>query len=471
MFPTTLVLTFAGTDAAGNSWTQKISIPFYSRQISGALGVSGAPSLVLRNPDAPTNCQFLQQLELQEENGYPVTLTRFVAGGKDYTSNIAAWFRSLRVPAYGALAAQICWPGINPPETLQYEIDGVDNSGNQVVATGSSAFQGQAVNPGVFSLSADSLALGVTSAANHATASVSVDVPQGKQWSISVFPSSRQTSWLVASPKSGAGPANVTITASGAGLAPGAYLATLAFQSASTIPQLINLPVTFTIGQSPNVVISGIGNGASYKSVFAPGMVMSVFGTNLASGNQQAGSLPLPTALAEVSASVNGIPAPLYYVSPRQLNIQVPYEATVGPALLAVVNNGQVATYQFQVALSAPGIFMNQNGYTVPFTSGSRGQTLTLFLTGDGDVTPPLATGGSPATTTQVSQLPKPRLPVSLTIGGVPGTVDFIGIPPGLAGVTQVNFTVPENAPLGSQPVVVMVGSNSSVPARFTVNQ
>jgi uncharacterized protein (TIGR03437 family) len=55
-------------------------------------------------------------------------------------------------------------------------------------------------------------------------------------------------------------------------------------------------------------------------------------------------------------------------------------------------------------------------------------------------------------------------------IGGVPATIDFIGVPPGLAGVTQLNFTVPANAPLGPQPVELTVGSLQSPPANFTVN-
>jgi uncharacterized protein (TIGR03437 family) len=57
-----------------------------------------------------------------------------------------------------------------------------------------------------------------------------------------------------------------------------------------------------------------------------------------------------------------------------------------------------------------------------------------------------------------------------MTIGGVPVTsFEFIGIPPGLVGVTQINFVVPSNAPLGTQQVVVTVGNASSQAAMFTV--
>jgi uncharacterized protein (TIGR03437 family) len=142
----------------------------------------------------------------------------------------------------------------------------------------------------------------------------------------------------------------------------------------------------------------------------------------------------------------------------------------MGPALLAVQNNGQVTTYAFEAAFSAPGIFTDARRNIVPYPSGRRGQTLTMFVTGEGDVTPDLPTGGSPKPGTAASNLPAPVLAATLKIGGVPATIDFIGIPPGLAGVTQLNFTVPANAPLGTQPVELSVGSVESTPANFTVD-
>jgi subtilase family serine protease len=82
--------------------------------------------------------------------------------------------------------------------------------------------------------------------------------------------------------------------------------------------------------------IGGITNGASYQQVYAPGMILSVFGTDLAPSSQAAGSAPLPSGMAGVSATVNGVAAPFYYVSQGQLNLQIPYEAGVGPATLLV---------------------------------------------------------------------------------------------------------------------------------------
>ena len=56
-------------------------------------------------------------------------------------------------------------------------------------------------------------------------------------------------------------------------------------------------------------------------------------------------------------------------------------------------------------------------------------------------------------------------------MGGLNAPIAFIGIPSGLVGVTQVNFTVPSNATLGSQPVVVKIGTASSPPVNITVTQ
>jgi uncharacterized protein (TIGR03437 family) len=56
-----------------------------------------------------------------------------------------------------------------------------------------------------------------------------------------------------------------------------------------------------------------------------------------------------------------------------------------------------------------------------------------------------------------------------VTIGGVPASVFFVGEPSWSVGVSQINFTIPANAPLGQQPVVVTIGGVSSSPVYITV--
>jgi len=82
------------------------------------------------------------------------------------------------------------------------------------------------------------------------------------------------------------------------------------------------------------------------------------------------------------------------------------------------------------------------------------------------EVSPEVANGAVPTGT----QVPVPLLPVSVTVGSVAATLDYVGLPSWSVGTLQVNFTVPPNAPLGPQPVVVTVGTASSpVAVTFTV--
>ncbi len=158
---------------------------------------------------------------------------------------------------------------------------------------------------------------------------------------------------------------------------------------------------------------------------------------------------------------MNGIAAPLVYVSPGQLNLQIPYSAGAGPAVLGINNNGQIAGFQFNIAPSAPGIYGDSTGNIVPQSTAVAGAIATLYVTGAGEVTPALKTAYWPTSTTAAANLPKPILPLSVTVGGVPAFLQFFGLPSGILGTTQVNFTVPASLAPGTYPVVVTVGGVS----------
>jgi uncharacterized protein (TIGR03437 family) len=140
------------------------------------------------------------------------------------------------------------------------------------------------------------------------------------------------------------------------------------------------------------------------------------------------------------------------------VNLQIPYEVTPGPAVLTVYNAAGSLSFPFQIQASAPGVVLASS-------SGGQGQVYTLYMTGDGLVTPTVPDGSPPAGAT----VPRPRLPVTMTIGGVAAPIQFIGIPSWSIGATQINFQVPLNAPPGLQDLVVTVGANSSTPVKFTV--
>jgi uncharacterized protein (TIGR03437 family) len=448
--PALRVYQFTGMDADGRTWTQQYTLTLVGTAVPDVL-LTGLPF------SGVSNCQSSQQLLLEEQNGLAVQLTRFLVDGEDMTNQIQTLFGTTRLAPFGALQATICG------RASKYEIDGTTQIGEPVEATLANSSTGPPSNPGTLSVSQNAVVLAAPSGASTA-ATIPVNLTGGNL-SVSVFPSNQTTSWLTTT----AAAQQVSLQASSAGLANGVYNATLILQAKSAILQVIEIPVVFEVGASSTMSIGGVSNGASFRQAFAPGMILSVFGTQLASSVQLASSLPLPLTLAGVSATVNGIAAPLYYVSPGQLNIQVPYEVGAGSAVLGVNNNGQVASYVLTVAPSAPGIFTDSSSVLVPFSSGKAGDTLTLFITGEGDVSPTLATGASPFTFTPLAMLPQPRLPLSVTVGGVTAAISFAGIPPDLAGVTQVNFVVPSNVAPGVQPVVVTVGAVASDAANLTV--
>ena len=226
-------------------------------------------------------------------------------------------------------------------------------------------------------------------------------------------------------------------------------------------------------GLEPQLAVGGISNAASGQQVFAPGQIISVYGTALGDFAQSAGTLPLTMFLAGFEAEVNPAsnlnavyPAYLYYVSPNQVNLQIPYEIPAGEATLTVGNPYANVTINFQVQLAAPGIFTTPDGLVNPSSSGTPGQTLTLFVTGVGQLRPAIADGAAPTNNNS-----KPVQAVTLTVGGVAaGTFSYIGVPTWSVGVVQINFVVPAVA-AGKQPVVVTVGGVASQAAYINITQ
>jgi uncharacterized protein (TIGR03437 family) len=164
---------------------------------------------------------------------------------------------------------------------------------------------------------------------------------------------------------------------------------------------------------------------------------------------------------------VNGTPAPLQFISPGQINFQIPYETPLGGALIVVSNNGQVSSRIIPVTATAPGIF-NHEGAITPAPAAGRGDVVTIYITGEGELAPMIDTGAPPPAATPSAQLPKPLAPVKVTVGGVPAEVMWVGNP-WLVGVAQVNFKLAGNTPRGAQPVVVTVDGVPSAPQWMTV--
>jgi uncharacterized protein (TIGR03437 family) len=263
--------------------------------------------------------------------------------------------------------------------------------------------------------------------------------------------------------------ATATLAVNGVQLPVGAGTITATYNSTSSASVTVNVTASGS-GSVATPAITGVANGASFKQSFAPGGTLSVFGSELSPGTQSASSVPLPLTSLGVAAMVNGIAAPLYYVAPGQLNVQIPYEVTAnGTAVLSVNNNGQVTTQSFQVAAAAPGIFTDSSGALVPTATATPGLEIAFYITGAGAVLPAISDGAAPPSSTALADLPAPVQPTTVTIGGIEAHIDFIGIPWALVGVTQINVVVPTGIATGVQPVVVTVGGVASAPATITI--
>lgn len=208
---------------------------------------------------------------------------------------------------------------------------------------------------------------------------------------------------------------------------------------------------------------AGVVNAASsapFSAAIAPGSLISLYGTNLASTQTVAGSVPFPTTLEKVQVLVNGRQAPVYFVSPGMISAMVP-QATEGPvARIEVIHDGvrsnPVTAY---VSKSSPGVFTIPSGGlgegAVLHADYSRvtstnpavaGETLALFLTGLGASDNPVGDGQAGP----FSPFSKVLGKVNVIAGGKSTTITYAGLAPGLAGLYQVNFVVPAGLPTGS---------------------
>lgn len=184
----------------------------------------------------------------------------------------------------------------------------------------------------------------------------------------------------------------------------------------------------------------------------------------------------LPTSIGDTRILFDGAAAPMIYSVKGQVSAIVPYSVR-GKTQVQVEYQGLATEpVSVDVAAAAPGIFMCGNKPTAPvvinqsaggsiscgdaFIAPRAGSVVTLFVTGEGAVTPAAADGRLPTS----APFPAPVQPWRLSFGGVTATpcaATFIGLV--YAGVTQVNACVPAGVPQGAAvPVVLQVGAASS---------
>jgi uncharacterized protein (TIGR03437 family) len=230
--------------------------------------------------------------------------------------------------------------------------------------------------------------------------------------------------------------------------------------------------------QIPNIALRGIVNSADYSRDFAPGALISIFGSRLASSPQQPAGFPLPTSLGGVSVRLvgNGEAFPLWYVSATQINAQLPYDVPLGPVQVMVVTAaggsnidtitvGDCAPKIFTLDLSGKGpAVVTTTGYKVLTAAnpGGPGQTVILWMNSMGATTGnPLA--GQPAPgSNPASQASTVTEDVAATVDGIPAKITFAGLSPGSIGLYQVNVELPFAVITGPVTIQVTAGSTSS---------
>ncbi|MBM3756472.1 MAG: hypothetical protein FJW38_21095, partial [Acidobacteria bacterium] len=204
------------------------------------------------------------------------------------------------------------------------------------------------------------------------------------------------------------------------------------------------------ISSLPMPVIStgGVVNAASFVGAsLGPGAVASIFGTSLALSTASASSVPLPATLGGVRVIVNGRAAPLFYVSPGQINFQLPDDLSTravingdpaGFASVRVERDGMSSNHGYvDIRPFGTGIITYGDNYAVavkadnsvigPSNPAVGGETITIYWVGTATLTETVA-AGTPA---PLDRLIRVSGPTNVSLGGLSHLVTFSGLTPG----------------------------------------
>ena len=237
----------------------------------------------------------------------------------------------------------------------------------------------------------------------------------------------------------------------------------------------INVALPAPSFSGPGVYLNpaGVVNAASsapFTAGIAPGDFITLYGANLAPGTATAYTVPFPTTLGldGVQVTVNGLPAPVEFVSPGQISAIVPYAVGSSIARIQVNNNGVLSNVVTEfVNLTAPGVFTVPPGglgygavlhgdYSLVTAQSPAqvGETVAVYLTGLGTTNPPIPDGSAGPASSQTNNT------IQVYIGGLQATVSYSGLAPDLAGLYQINFTVPAGVTAGDNTLEI-VGPDS----------
>ena len=234
------------------------------------------------------------------------------------------------------------------------------------------------------------------------------------------------------------------------------YSAASIVQGASQVAGLI----------APNSIVTIYGSGLSFET-------HSAFSSDLEQGN-------LPTTLGGVTVYANGLPCGLFYVSPTQVNLLIPYiivDTEITIRLSRQTLNGPAV--KVPSAIGAPGIFQWNGNFAVaqhadgtlisPDSPARGGEIVVIYATGLGRTSPDIGFGS-------VTNLPlKIRYASQFQVlfNGVacdPADVYYAGVTPGYAGLYQVNVRLPAQVEPNPSVQFILAGQSSPASIQLYVN-
>ncbi len=215
----------------------------------------------------------------------------------------------------------------------------------------------------------------------------------------------------------------------------------------------------------------GVLNSASFAPPgypLSPGGVMTLFGTGFPSTSATASNPPFGPTLGGAQVSVNGMPAPIYSVTPTQISAIVPFEVTGSTATVVLTVAGVKSnSVVVPLAATAPGIFSSPaNGignaaalhadYSLinAANPATQGEIISMYLTGLGATKPTVADGAAAPGKAPLATITGG---LAIYVGGVQvpaNQIYYAGLAPTLAGLYQVNFMIP-NVPAGNVGIAV----------------
>ncbi len=253
-----------------------------------------------------------------------------------------------------------------------------------------------------------------------------------------------------------------------------------------TATATITGPITGSFDPTPAIrASSGVISAGGYGgfSSIAPATWIEIYGVNLANiptktwGTADFTGNQAPTALGGTTVTIAGLPAYIDFVSPGQVNAQVPSGVPIGPQPVVVTTAGGVSlAYSVNVNPVEPGLlapasflvngnqyavalFSNTLTYVLPFNVGGiltarakPGDNITFYGIGFGPVTPNIPAG---QLVQQANQL---QANVQITFAGTPAIVSFAGLVFSDAGLYQFNVVVPNVAASDTVPVAFTLG-------------